>query len=110
MANDPLPMAQRPPRIAAPEREVDELRRIEEVLVIAAIAVGEPGLALGTARDRVRSQDCGQSFARRLIKRKRARRFPASACGSGTRMMSLPRRMSAAGGRRHPGAEQVGGF
>jgi len=67
MANDPLPMAQRPPRIAAPEREVDELRRIEEVLVIAAIAVGEPGLALGTARDRVRSQDCGQSFARRLI-------------------------------------------
>jgi hypothetical protein len=38
---------------------VDELRRIEEVLVIAAIAVGEPGLALGTARDRVPSQDCG---------------------------------------------------
>jgi hypothetical protein len=43
MANDPLPMAQRPPRIAAPEREVNELRRIEEVLVVAAITVGEPG-------------------------------------------------------------------
>jgi hypothetical protein len=42
MANDPLPVAQRPPRIAALERELDELHRVEEVLVVAAIASGEP--------------------------------------------------------------------
>ena len=40
MANDPLPLAQRPPRIAALERELDELHRVEEVLVAAAIAAG----------------------------------------------------------------------
>ena len=40
MANDPLPVAQRPPRIAALERELDELHRVEEVLVAAAIATG----------------------------------------------------------------------
>src|SRR6516165_8784743 len=34
----PLPVAQRPPRIAALERELDELHRAEEVLVAAAIA------------------------------------------------------------------------
>jgi hypothetical protein len=55
MANDPLPVAQRPPRIAALERELDELHRIEEVLVAAAIAPGQPrapvaiGAALGCA-------------------------------------------------------------
>jgi hypothetical protein len=42
MANDPLPLAQRPPRVAALERELDQLHRMEEVLVAAAIAVGEP--------------------------------------------------------------------
>jgi hypothetical protein len=31
MANDPLPVAQRAPRIAALERELDELHRVEEV-------------------------------------------------------------------------------
>ena len=40
MANDPLPMAQRPARIAALERELDELHRVEEVLVAAAITAG----------------------------------------------------------------------
>src|SRR5262249_47645436 len=40
MANDPLPMAQRAPRIAALERELDELHRVEEALVAAAIAAG----------------------------------------------------------------------
>ena len=40
MANDPLPVAERPRRIAALERELDELHRLEEVLVAAAIAAG----------------------------------------------------------------------
>jgi hypothetical protein len=42
MANDPLPVAQRLPRIAALERELDGLHRVEEALVAAAIAAGEP--------------------------------------------------------------------
>jgi hypothetical protein len=42
MANDPLPVAQRPPRIAALECELDELHRIEGALVANAIAAGEP--------------------------------------------------------------------
>jgi hypothetical protein len=42
MANDPLPVAQRPPRIAALDRELEELHRVEEVLVAAAIAAGQP--------------------------------------------------------------------
>ena len=42
MANDPLPVAQRPPRIAALERALDELHRVEEVLVAAAITAGQP--------------------------------------------------------------------
>jgi hypothetical protein len=42
MANDPLPVAQRPPRIAELERELDELHRVEEALVVAAIAAGQP--------------------------------------------------------------------
>ena len=29
MANDPLPLAQRPARVAALERELDELHRVE---------------------------------------------------------------------------------
>jgi hypothetical protein len=40
MANDPLPLAERPRRVAALERELDELYRVEEVLVAAAIAAG----------------------------------------------------------------------
>jgi hypothetical protein len=42
MANDPMPVAQRPPRIAVLKRELDELHRVEEVLVAAAIAAGQP--------------------------------------------------------------------
>jgi hypothetical protein len=42
MANDPLPVAKRPRRVAALERELDELHRVEEVLVAAAIATGHP--------------------------------------------------------------------
>jgi len=42
MANDPLPVAQRAPRVAALERELDELHRVEEVLVADAIAAGHP--------------------------------------------------------------------
>ena len=42
MANDPLPVAQRPPRIAALERALDELHRVEEALVAAAITAGQP--------------------------------------------------------------------
>jgi hypothetical protein len=56
MADDPLPVAQRAPRIADLERELDELHRAEEVLVVAAIAAGHsvhrsasapPGAVLG---------------------------------------------------------------
>jgi hypothetical protein len=42
MASDPLPVAQRAPCIAALERELDELHRVEEALVAAAIAAGQP--------------------------------------------------------------------
>ena len=42
MANDPLPVAQRVPRVAVLERELDELHRVEETLVAAAIAAGQP--------------------------------------------------------------------
>jgi hypothetical protein len=41
MANDPLPVAQRAPRIATLERELEELHRMEEMLVAAAIAAGQ---------------------------------------------------------------------
>jgi len=41
-ANDPLPVAHRAPRIAALERELDDLHRVEEALVAAAIAAGQP--------------------------------------------------------------------
>jgi hypothetical protein len=41
MANDPLPVAQRAPRVAALERELDKLHRVEEMLVAAAIAAGQ---------------------------------------------------------------------
>jgi hypothetical protein len=40
MANDPLPVAQRPPRVAALERDLDELHRVEAALVAAALAAG----------------------------------------------------------------------
>ena len=42
MANDPLPVAERAPRIAALERELDEFHRVEEALVADLIAAGEP--------------------------------------------------------------------
>jgi hypothetical protein len=69
MANDPLPVAQRAPRIAALERELDELRRVEEVLVAAAIAGRPPRapLAVGPAGGRARRQSCGEGLARRLM-------------------------------------------
>jgi hypothetical protein len=41
-ANDPLPVAQRAPRIAALELELDELHRAEEALLVAAIAAAQP--------------------------------------------------------------------
>ena len=42
MANDPLPVAQRPARVAAVERQLHELHRVEEALVAAAIEAGQP--------------------------------------------------------------------
>jgi hypothetical protein len=42
MACDPAPLAERPARIAALEREIEELSHVEEALVDAAIARGEP--------------------------------------------------------------------
>jgi hypothetical protein len=41
MANDPVPHSKRPARIAALEREIDELSHVEEALIEAAIARGE---------------------------------------------------------------------
>jgi hypothetical protein len=41
MANDPFSVAQRPARIAALEREIDELSHVEEALIDAAIARSE---------------------------------------------------------------------
>ena len=41
-AYGPPSRAQRPPRIAALERELEELHRIEEALVATAIAAGQP--------------------------------------------------------------------
>src|SRR5262245_51484683 len=41
MANAPLPVAQRAPRIAAVEHELGDLQRVEEALVAAAIAAGQ---------------------------------------------------------------------
>ena len=37
-----IPVAQRPPRVAALERELDELHRIEEAPVVAALATDQP--------------------------------------------------------------------
>jgi hypothetical protein len=42
MSSDPLPVAQRPPRIAALERALDDLHRMDAALVAAAIAAGHP--------------------------------------------------------------------
>ena len=41
MANDPVPSSERPTRIAALEREIEELSRTEEALIEAAISRGE---------------------------------------------------------------------
>jgi hypothetical protein len=41
MANDPLPVIERAPRVAALERELDKLHRVEEALIAAAIAAGQ---------------------------------------------------------------------
>jgi hypothetical protein len=51
MANDPMPVARRPPRIAALERGLDDLHRVEEVLVVAAIAAGQPAHLFGHFHD-----------------------------------------------------------
>jgi hypothetical protein len=42
MANDTLPVAQRSLRIAPLERELDDLHRMEEQLLVIAIADGQP--------------------------------------------------------------------
>jgi hypothetical protein len=42
MANDPLPITQRASSVAALECELDKLHRVEEALVAAAIAAGQP--------------------------------------------------------------------
>jgi hypothetical protein len=55
-------------RIAALEREQDELHRVEEVLVAAALATGQPPRRPCSASGR------GQSFARRLMSRLSSRR------------------------------------
>jgi hypothetical protein len=49
LANEPVPLAERPKRIAALEREIEELSRIEEALIEAAIAQGEAVHRSGSA-------------------------------------------------------------
>jgi hypothetical protein len=72
MANAPLPVAQRAPRIAALESELDELLRVEEALVADAIAVGRARapLAVSTARG------CGRSPGLKQRWRQYDRRYP----------------------------------
>ena len=41
VANDLVPLSERPARIAALEREIEELSRVEETLVEAAISRGK---------------------------------------------------------------------
>ena len=64
MANDPLPVAQRAPRIAALECELDDLRRVEDRTRGGLL---RPTLAVCAARSRPGRQGRGQGFARRLI-------------------------------------------
>jgi len=52
MANDPLPVAERPPRIAALKRELDKLRRWKEALVVAATRLANPYTARRLRRPR----------------------------------------------------------
>jgi hypothetical protein len=75
MANDPLPVAQRPPRIAALERELDELHRVEEALVAAAWPASPC-----TGRSRRRPRRCwasGWRIRSRAPPEDAAGRFPA---------------------------------
>jgi hypothetical protein len=68
VANDPAPLSERPTRIAALEREIEDLSQIEEALIEAAIARGRDHLsvAVGAAAGSARRQDRGAQFARRL--------------------------------------------
>jgi hypothetical protein len=69
MANHPLPVAQRPPRIAALERELDDLHRVEEVLVAVAIRGwgARAPLAVCAASGGAGRQGSGEGLARRLM-------------------------------------------
>jgi hypothetical protein len=79
MANDPLPLAQRAPRVAALGRELDELHRVEEALVARRCNRGgllRPPLAVCAARGGAGRQGRGQDFARRLINEDATRILP----------------------------------
>src|SRR5262249_60089975 len=106
------PVAQRPPRIAALERELDALRRVEGEGLVAA-AGGQPTrapLALGAARGGAGGQAADRSATNTppgvsrwscLLHRARA------AGGGGDR--GFPPRLVAAGGRRQGGRRTGGG-
>ena len=84
MANDPLPVDQRPPRVAALERELDELHRVEEVLVVTALAAGSsvhrsPSAPPATVLER---QGRRENLARRLINEDAAGRVQIPAEGT----------------------------
>ena len=69
MADDPLPVAKRAPRIAALERELDELHRVEEALGRRRRrdrSTRAP-LAVGAACGGAGRQGRGEGLARRLI-------------------------------------------
>ena len=84
MANDPLPVAQRAPLVAALERELDELHRVEEALVAAPSRPANPR----TARRRHRPRPCSASGSRTEL-RAPLDEPPLRARGSALRRPSL---------------------
>ena len=102
MANDPLPVAQRPPRIAALERELDELRKCWS-------PPRSWPASPSTARPRRRRRRCWASgwWIRSGAPRDQRRCGHRPQVAGGIGMTIVPRRMSAAGRRRHPGAAEV---
>ena len=76
VSNDPLPVAERGPRVAALESELSELQHVEEALVTAAIAAGEPVARSSSAPPAavLGCADC-EGFARRCLTRTAAPRW-----------------------------------
>src|SRR5262245_23764553 len=72
MANVPVPLAERPTRIAAVERDIEEMSLIEEALMEAAAGCARPSLSVGAACGGARRQDRGTCHTRRVTLTRRA--------------------------------------